>query len=73
MSDGQLYDELDQVDRLRAREGRGRRPEAQAVRAWCTKRKRQVRAELKRRGLATVRDDIWTGIGRGFVNGEVAG
>lgn len=72
MTDEGLYQELRVADRLRAREGSGRGPEVQAVKAWCRQRKRQVRAELKRRKLPTTAPGKWVGIGRGFVNGEVS-
>jgi hypothetical protein len=73
MTDAQLYHELRVVDRLRSREGRGRSPEVAAVRHWCTQHKRLVQRELRRRNLPAARaDGRWTGIGRGFLAGEVA-
>jgi hypothetical protein len=67
--DGELYDALDSVDRLRACEGHGRGPEAVHVRAWCRREKARISRELRERGLPTTKPDgRWTGIGRGFVD-----
>lgn len=67
----ELYEQLSATDRVRAREGRGRTPEAAHVRAWCKTQKRRIRAELGRRRLPAPPDGRWTGIGRGFFAGEV--
>ena len=50
-TDEELYDFLDRLILHRQRHGRGRNEGAAGVRDYCTKMRRKVKNELKRRGL----------------------
>jgi hypothetical protein len=53
--DGELYDALDSVDRLRAFEGQGGSLDAEHVRVWCRREKARITRALRGRGLPTAR------------------
>lgn len=52
----ELYRALTDIHAYRTTEGRGRSEGAACVRAYCSERKREVRAELRRRGLPTTEE-----------------
>ena len=55
MTEKELYQALRNLDEHRREYGRGRSPEASHVRNYVREGKRQVRVELKQRGLPTTK------------------
>lgn len=56
-SDDGLYQYLDHLTLFRQKHGRGRNPEAAQARHYCKTMRKQVKAELKRRGLPARKPD----------------